>query len=63
MKKNQDIRAEVKNSGLFLWHIAEEMNISDNYMSRLLRKELSEEKKKEIRSIIKRLTGGESNAS
>ena len=63
MKKNQDIRTEVKNSGLYLWQIAEEMNISDNYMSRLLRKELSEEKKKEIRSIIERLTGGECNAS
>ena len=61
--KNQEIRREVAGAGLFLWQIAEEMKIADSQLSRLLRKELSEEKKKEIRSIIKHLTGGESNAS
>lgn len=61
--KNQDIRREVAGAGLYLWQIAEGLGIPDSGLSRLLRKELSEEKKKEIRSIIKRLTGGESSAS
>ena len=57
--KNLDIRQEVKESGLFLWQIADKLNISDNWLSRLLRHELSDEKKSEIRSAIKELKEGE----
>lgn len=53
--KNQDIRNEVKAAGLKLWQIAEELGIYDWALSRLLRRELSDEKKAEIRSIIEKL--------
>lgn len=53
--KNQDIRNEVKAAGLKLWQIAEELGMYDWAFSRLLRHELSEEKKAEIRSIISKL--------
>ncbi len=57
--KNLDIRQEVKENGLYLWQIADKLSISDNWLSRLLRHELSDEKKSEIRSIIKELKEGE----
>lgn len=53
--KNQDIRNEVKSASLKLWQIAEELGITDSTLSRMLRRELSDEKKTEIRSIIKKL--------
>lgn len=53
--KNQDIRNEVKAAGLKLWQIAESLGINDGNFSRLLRRELSAEKKAEIRSIIEKL--------
>lgn len=53
--KNQDIRNEVKSAGLKLWQIAERLGINDGNFSRLLRRELSDEKKTEIRSIIEKL--------
>ena len=57
--KNQHIRNEVKAAGLKLWQIAEGLGINDGNFSRLLRKELSEEKKEQIRAIIKELKVGE----
>ena len=57
--KNQDIRNEVTNAGLKLWQIAEKLGINDGNFSRMLRKELSDEKKVEIRAIIEELKGGE----
>lgn len=53
--KNQDIRNEIKAAGLKLWQIAEGLGINDGNFSRLLRRELSGEKKAEIRSIIEKL--------
>ena len=57
--RNQDIRNEVTNAGLKLWQIAEKLGINDGNFSRMLRKELSGEKKAEIRAIIEELKGGE----
>lgn len=53
--KNEDVRSEVKAAGLKLWQIAEGLGINDGNFSRLLRRELSDEKKAEIRSIIEKL--------
>lgn len=55
---NQDIRQEVKRAGLRLWQIAENIGIRDSELSRLLRHELSPEKKEQIRSAIKELKEG-----
>ena len=57
--KNQDIRNEITKAGLKLWQIAEKLGINDGNFSRMLRKELSAEKKEKIRGIIKKLKEGD----
>ena len=42
MKKNQEIRQSIKEAGLKLWQIGEELGLNDGNFSRLMRKELSE---------------------
>lgn len=56
--KNQDIRNEVKEANLHLWQIADKLGIVDATFSKRLRYELSDEKKDEIRQIIKELKEG-----
>lgn len=55
--RNQDIRDEVRDAGLKLWQIADELKMADYNLSRKLRHELSEEEKTKIRGIIARLRG------
>ena len=50
--KNQDVRQEIKDAGLFLWQIAEALGMRDDSFSRSLRKEFSAERKAEIRKVI-----------
>ena len=54
--KNLDIREAAKSSDVKLWQIADKLNISDNWFSRLLRHELPDEKKEEIRAAIQQIT-------
>ena len=56
--ENQDIRQEVKEKGLKLWQIAEKLGINDGNFSRMLRRELSDDKKEQIRAIISELKAG-----
>ena len=53
--KNLELREHAKNKGVKLWQIADELNMFDSNFSRMLRKELSNEKKEEIFEIIDRL--------
>ena len=53
--KNQDIRRTAAGAGIKLWQIADALGIADCSLSRKLRKELPEDEKKEIFSIIDRL--------
>lgn len=53
---NQDIRDEVRDSGLKLWQIADALGITDATFSRKLRRELPDETKTQIRVIIADLT-------
>lgn len=53
--KNIDIREAAANAGVKLWQIADKLGIYDGNFSRRLRKELSEEEKKKIFSIIDEL--------
>ena len=53
--KNQEIREAAKKEGVNLWQIADELGIRDTAFSRVLRYELSEEKKAEILGIIAKL--------
>lgn len=56
MKKNNDIRELAKRNGICLWQIAERLEITDSYFSRILRKELPSEKKMKIVKIIKEMS-------
>ena len=54
-KANQDVRQAAKQAGIKLWQIAERFGVLDSNFARLLRKELTTEKKKQIYSIIEEL--------
>jgi hypothetical protein len=53
--KNLQIRAYAVSKGIKLWEIAEELKIADSQFSRMLRKELDNEAKVKIASIIDKL--------
>ena len=55
---NQDVKTLAKESGVKLWQVAERLNKTDSAFSRLLRHELPQEQKEQIRSIIKELKEG-----
>ncbi len=56
--QNMDIRQEAKSAGVKLWQIAEGLGINDGNFSRRLRRELPEQEKARIRTIIKGLKEG-----
>ena len=53
--KNKDIRDYARIKDVRLWQIAEKLNLCDSNFSRLLRHELPEDKKTEIKAIIDNL--------
>lgn len=55
IRANQDIRDAAKRSGVYLWQVAEQINLNDNYFSRKLRHELPPEEKMRIFSVIEEL--------
>ena len=59
--RNQDIRDEIKQSGVRCWMVAEKLGISDVTCCRRLRKELPEIEKQKIRNIILKTSKGESS--
>lgn len=57
IRANEKIRQAIEKSGLRYWQIADKLGITDGNFSRLLRKELPEEKQSEIYNIISELKG------
>lgn len=53
---NQDIRQAATESSIRLWQIADALGIADCNFSRKLRKELPQEQKEKIFSIIQKLS-------
>ncbi len=53
---NQDIRRMAAGAGVKLWQIADALGIADCSLSRKLRKELAQEEKEKIFSIIQSLS-------
>lgn len=53
---NEDIRQKIKDLGLYQCQVARQMGIFEHAFHRMLRKELSEEKRTEIMNAIKALT-------
>lgn len=56
---NKDIRDYARIKDVKLWQIAEKLNLCDSNFSRLLRHELSDEKKAEIKDIIDNLASNQ----
>lgn len=54
-EKNSDVRIGARNAGVYLWQIAERMGMYDTNFSKMLRRELSTEKKEQIFRIIEEL--------
>ena len=52
---NKEIRTAAKSAGVRLWQVAVAYGISDGNFSRKLRKELPQEEKEKILTIINRL--------
>ena len=55
---NERIRKAAKRKGLKLWQVADRMGMNDGNFSRMLRKELPEERQREILALIDELAGG-----
>ena len=53
---NKDIKDYAKIKDVRLWQIAKKLNLQDSNFSRMLRRELSDEKKTEIKAIIDELS-------
>ncbi len=58
---NADIRTAAKQSGVFLYAIADKLGISEPTMTRLMRRELPEEKKSQLKAIIAELAAEQHN--
>ena len=54
--RNQDIRRTAAAAGVKLWQIADALGVADCSFSRKLRKELPQEEKQKIFSIIQKLS-------
>ena len=52
VRANQDIRKAAQEKKVFLWQIAERCQISDTSFTKMLRRELPGDKKKQIMSLI-----------
>ena len=59
--KNIDVRVLVSESGLTYKEIAAELNISPEWLSRLMRYTLSAENKARITAAVEKLKGAESD--
>ena len=55
IKHNNDIRTKARETGVYLYEIAEKLNISEPTFNRWLRKELSEDLKQKALAAIKQI--------
>ncbi len=56
-KANQDIRDYAAQKGVYFWEIAMKLGVSEPTMTRWMRVELPEDKRREIRQIIDDIAG------
>lgn len=59
LKANMDIRSAAKQRGVFLWQIADALQIQESRFSKNLRTELPEAEKQRILAVIDNLAKGE----
>ncbi|MCQ2408221.1 MAG: hypothetical protein MJ065_06800 [Oscillospiraceae bacterium] len=60
-KANQDIRDYAAQKGGYFWEIAMQLGISEPTITRWMRVELPEDKRREIRQIIDKITDSKSS--
>ncbi|MCQ2416520.1 MAG: hypothetical protein MJ071_01760 [Oscillospiraceae bacterium] len=60
-KANQDIRDYAAQKGVYFWEIAMQLGISEPTITRWMRVELPEDKRREIRQIIDKITDSKSS--
>ena len=53
--RNKEIKEYIKSKNLHMWQVAERLGIADSSFSRMLRYEISEEKKLQIKAITDEL--------
>lgn len=61
--KNADVKAYAVQRNVKLWQIAHAFGYPDSSFSRLLYKELSDDKKDEIKNVVDRIADGEKNVT
>lgn len=54
-QNNAELRQAAKNAGIYFWQIAELWNVSESYMTRLMRRELSSEERTKFLNAIDQL--------
>lgn len=52
---NEEIREMLKENGIYQWQVAKKMGMQDTNFSKLMRDEISEDKKTMIKNIIKEI--------
>lgn len=57
--RNKEIKEYIKSRKVPMWRVAERLGIADSSFSRMLRYEISEEKKSQIKVIADELAAGE----
>lgn len=60
-KANADIKEAAKQAGVYLYNIADRLNISDNTLIRRMRRELPDAEKAKIKGIIAELAAEKAN--
>ncbi|PID02464.1 hypothetical protein CSV67_09180 [Sporosarcina sp. P2] len=54
-KANTDVRAYLKQSSIFIWEIAKELEMHESSFYRLLRTEMTDEQKQQIIDVATRI--------
>lgn len=53
--RNEEIRNYIKSKDVSMWRVAERLGVADSSFSRMLRYEISEDKKVKIKAIVDEL--------
>ena len=56
MRKNEEIRAEIRKSGLYVYQVAEQAGVATTTLSQWLQRDLDPQKRERIDKAIKSLT-------
>ena len=62
MTANLEIKTRAKQSGVYLWEVAERLDMTDGNLSRKLRRELPAEQQEEMLALIDEIAAEKKNA-